>query len=407
MLERMQQTRDGKPCSRALARKLRKTKRDTLQCKRAHDFATNGGSSSMERRVILRRILALRAHGVEMRLLNDGTRADVIVRTSIVDAWIRVQWKTTSSLRKDPRFNSHAWHFRSVRGYVGMLVVCECEADGSTWVFHGEACDKYNSLCISAQGELFADKYLGSGCTDAALADVFKATEAQGCVPLVREEQARSEFFTSNGQRSSHAVEYDSITHWRDTHASSDWYRQRHDHSPITHAQLEAMRLTWGRRPGHTVLPSGVVFRWPEAQQPHHDCEISFDAHRDAPLWLKVQLKTVHKRASCGYKTQLQVAGGTDERGVQLYDFYSVGDADLYVCILPPSSRYGRVHELHVWEFREAELVRRGYLQDPATGGGGIASLTVHMGAHSSCETPDVHRNFSLWTRAQHTRHPL
>ena len=120
-------------------------------------------------------------------------------------------------------------------------------------------------------------------------------------------------------------------------------------------------------------------------------------------MWKKIQLKTVCKRASTGFRTRLQVSGGRDENSQQMYDFYSLGAADYYVCVLHPNARGGNNTELHVWDFSEKDLYTRGYLYDKKTECGGITSLTVHMPSKYTKERPDERRNFSLWTKQHHS----
>ena len=95
LLLKMQKLRDCKPGSRVSARKTRQQKLNKLKSKRQHDFETKGGNSSLERRVILKKIAVLEKY-MDVKLLNDGTRADVIVKQFESEKWMPIQWKTTS-----------------------------------------------------------------------------------------------------------------------------------------------------------------------------------------------------------------------------------------------------------------------------------------------------------------------
>ncbi|UPQ98704.1 hypothetical protein HOP50_03g20100 [Chloropicon primus] len=128
--------------------KKRETDRAALAVKRARNLAIYGRNSATEREVALALVARWEATfpASAALVLNDGTKADVLLRLSEEDAWLPVQLKTTSGTVKG---SPNTWNFHNVTGYSGMCVVCwRCDV-GDAWVYNGNALNERGKLDLS------------------------------------------------------------------------------------------------------------------------------------------------------------------------------------------------------------------------------------------------------------------
>ena len=125
----------------------------TSRALHAQNLTTYGQGSTQERNVAVAFVAACHKIGLPAFVLNDGTKADVLLGLSAenADAWVPVQIRTTQSAQK----TGNAWRFFHVTGYSGMAVVCwRCDiADG--WVYDGGELDELgvNGLNITPNGK--------------------------------------------------------------------------------------------------------------------------------------------------------------------------------------------------------------------------------------------------------------
>jgi hypothetical protein len=108
--------------------KKQEDKQRTMEEKRRDDVQTNGESLDMEREYIINLCDAVERYNqqwckdkrdrVSLVILNDGTMADVLLRTGWMeaDSYMQIQVKTT--MKKDE------WKFQKVNKYPGMVVLC-------------------------------------------------------------------------------------------------------------------------------------------------------------------------------------------------------------------------------------------------------------------------------------------
>ena len=397
--------RDKNTNSRKYTNLQRELYVNTLVNKRAKDVSISGDTSSMERRIIHRRKHELEKYGLDICILNDGTRADVLVRIDKnIDLWLPIQWKTTARCVIDKRRkNSAAYSFYDLSGYDDMIIICECEADRFTWVYAGYVLDGLKCKKI-AKSTANNECYIGNDSSSFILASTLKKLIVRNEYVMVLKNSARQDFKNSSG-KNTHKIEYSAITAWRDVHMSTNIYRKNYGYKELTKNEINDINTTFSAEDNYNVLKTGTVFRWPDLQQSVYDCEICFDAHRKLPKWYKVQVKTVFKRSSFGYKTGLSTACGTDYNKKQICRPYSIGDADIYVFILPYESKYGIYNELHVWECKEGVLFEKNIISDQKIKG--KTTLTVHMDQKYTSENPNSIKNNSLWTRKLHTKHHI
>jgi hypothetical protein len=107
---------------------------------REQNLISHGNNASQERNTLSVLKEALSDHGIEVKIMNDFTVADALVKPSSekCDSWIQVQLKTTKSKEKEGR-----WHFMGMAGYANMLIVCVSLDDFTVWTFDGSKMDEY------------------------------------------------------------------------------------------------------------------------------------------------------------------------------------------------------------------------------------------------------------------------
>lgn len=120
-------------------RKLIKKRYDSLpkEEKRKQNLQRNGNNSNLERQVArkIKAMLEKLFSGSKVIILNDGTRADILIQRSD-GLFLQIQLKTTSS----PRIG--CWQFKDVLGYTGMPVLCWRDDQDSGWLYDGTLLDE-------------------------------------------------------------------------------------------------------------------------------------------------------------------------------------------------------------------------------------------------------------------------
>ena len=115
-------------------RKRNVTLLEDNKAKRARNLEISGDSMDMERRVAVDLVDVWTRHtGYRAIVLNDGTRADVLLGMDGTDSFLPVQLKTTGAQYT----GRHDWAFYHVQKYNGMPVVCWRCDHADCWVFDG------------------------------------------------------------------------------------------------------------------------------------------------------------------------------------------------------------------------------------------------------------------------------
>lgn len=313
--------------------------REILAGKRARDVAISGNNSTQERDVALSLVAAWReAFGLPALVLNDGTRADVLLGLC-EDEWLPLQLKTTSGAMK---YRPNAWRFSDVTGYGGMPVVCwRCDV-GDAWVYDGDVLQARgkSELTITPKGKN-CNLALARNLDLAALVAWLHAHADRW--PAVTEDAARYDFASEN-----HALEMRGI----------DAYRSR--------------------------FPNRYAF--PEGQNTHVDL-LKDDETR-------LQFKTAHRApgGSAGFVCHLSTHAGRDEAGNNLTEPYPIGVFDELIVVT-------WVEDMpHFWKIPAAELEARGYLCTEAQPG--RVSLSLHAPTIGVQPNPNATCKADTWTAA-------
>ena len=119
--------------------------------KRMQNVQTYGNTSNMERQIAIEIKTVLEKRGITVIILNDGTRADILIQRPD-GLFIPCQLKTTNSCMKR---QENTWKFQHVLGYSGMPVICYRNDKKNGWVFDGKVLDdrKIDDIMITPGGK--------------------------------------------------------------------------------------------------------------------------------------------------------------------------------------------------------------------------------------------------------------
>ena len=129
-------------CVHLAIRSLLKKRYDSLSLeeKRKENVQKCGNNSNLERQVAIK-IKAMMEQlfpGIELIILNDGTRADFLLQRSD-GLFLQVQLKTTNGPLKN---QNNCWEFTHVLGYTRMPVLCWRIDQQSGWLYDGAVLDE-------------------------------------------------------------------------------------------------------------------------------------------------------------------------------------------------------------------------------------------------------------------------
>lgn len=120
--------------------------------KRERNVQKHGGDSNMERRLAfeIKEMFKTLYPDIEVIILNDGTRADMLIRRTD-GLYLQLQLKTT---RRHREGRPNSWTFRHMRGYTHMFVLCWRYDQASGWIYDGTKLNHRNieNLCVSSKG---------------------------------------------------------------------------------------------------------------------------------------------------------------------------------------------------------------------------------------------------------------
>lgn len=329
------------------------------ETKRQKNVDTWGGNCEQERDICFQLKRRLANHNIELLILNDFTRADVLARfnSSSQDEWLPIQVKTTHGLRRQ---RGQAFRFSNMRGYTGMAVLCISVDPERRWIFDGSVFYTKN-IDILPGGKY--DK-LGKSCdSDEQLAVLIAEMLASNTFATTTEKQARWDI-----ARETHRKEMLTIDAWKTKVADVN----------------------------------GWSFRWPEEQAGAYDFLVSKDCER---TWSRVQIKTVQKRPAymnaTGYLMPLTKQAGY-VNGKPTHKPYDAGDADIFVGVLLSNTT------VDFWTF-PAEVISDRFCTATQKG---FCNMSVALPPQLSEEQPNDGtqksragaKNRSLWTREFHVR---
>lgn len=108
--------------------------------KRKQNVQKHGNNSNMEREVAIeiKAMFAKMFPNIKVIILNDGTRADILVQRSDM-LFFQIQLKTTGGPQK---YQNNCWSFSHVLGYTGMSVLCWRIDQQSGWLYDGTLLDE-------------------------------------------------------------------------------------------------------------------------------------------------------------------------------------------------------------------------------------------------------------------------
>jgi hypothetical protein len=310
-----------------------------LAGKRAADVAMFGNNSSQEREVALALVAAWReSTGLPSLVLNDGTRADVLLgHAGEDDTWLAVQLKTTGHAKKG---QPNMWMFAHVNKYAGMPVVCwRCDHDDG-WVYDGDVLVDngkcYLGVTPGGKNDVLAE---ARGLSMSQLVEWLRAHLHRW--PVVTEEDARHDF-----ESEAHRTEMRGIDAFR------------------------------ARFPEH-------VYEWPGGQNTH------VDLVKDATI--RQQFKTAcTDRGRAGFCCTLFTRSGKDEAGKQLVEPYPADAFDELVAVAWVDGA------AHFWVIPMEKLVEHGAVRT-ATAGDGITRLVLY-GPIGKQPDPKAYCKADTWT---------
>ena len=129
-------------CVHLAIRSLLKNRYDSLSLdeKRKENIQKYGNSCKMEREFAreLKDMLRKLFPDIEVIILNDGTRADLLLQRPN-GLFLQAQLKTTSGPVK---YQNNCWQFSDVLGYSGMPVLCWRNDQQNGWLYDGGALDE-------------------------------------------------------------------------------------------------------------------------------------------------------------------------------------------------------------------------------------------------------------------------
>jgi hypothetical protein len=280
-----------------------------LEEKRAADKAKSDGNCAQERDFAYRLVdECRRVTGHEAIVLNDGTRADVLLGLSD-GSFLPVQLKTTAKAMEG---NPNAWQFCKVSGNTGMAVVCWRCKENDAWIFDGSALEGRKIKLNITPGK--------KNCR-LAMARQLKLGEI---VEFLHE----------------HSSTWESTTE----------YAARHDFKSDNHAkEMRGIDAYRARFPGRQ-------YRWPDGQNTH------VDLLEDE---VRLQFKSVHEVAGqAGFRCNTRTSAGTGHDGRQLVTPYPHDAFDVLVAVwFDPDGT------AHFWRISNDELVAHGVLSTPTQPG--------------------------------------
>lgn len=329
------------------------------EAKRQKSLATWGGNCEQERDVCIQLRSRLSNHGLELLILNDFTRADILVRLApnSKDAWLGIQVKTTHGLRRQ---RGQGFRFSNMKGYTGMPVLCISLNPERRWLFDGGVF--YTKDIDILPGGKY-DK-LGSACDfDDELSSLLVEMLSSNKYAMTTEQQARWDI-----TRETHQKEMLTIDAWKTGVADVN---------------------RW-------------IFRWPEEQGGAYDFLISKDSEQ---TWSRVQIKTVQRRPgylnATGFAMPLTKQAGY-KNGKPTHKPYDIGDADIFVGAFLSDTT------ADFWTF-PAEVISDRFCTATQKG---ACNMSVALPANLSDDRPNDGtqksragvKNRSLWTREFHVR---
>ena len=335
------------------------------QARRVYNLQTWGGNCNQEATVVRQLKDVLHLHGVEVLVLNDYTHADVLIRPlgNDADSWLPLQVKTTCGPRPPRRdCKTTIWRFSNVKGYTGMPVLCCVVSCGRRWL---------------ADGAIFT-------ANDADFSSGSKYT--QQSIDVHNDAKLAAQLLEMHS-----AIKFTNVDEW-----TARWDIKRETHR----IEMQSIVL-WLE---HVCIPSSWTYRWPGGQGLSYDLEVSKDA---GSSWERIQFKKAANHATnvraSGYSLPLQHQAGYGDDGKPRHKPYSVGDADLYVCI-----RWDEA-VVDVWTFEEAGL--EGYLSSKTSNG--KPRISIHLPTTLTSEHVNDGRpgskggpiNNTVWTRKHHCRY--
>ncbi|UPR03873.1 hypothetical protein HOP50_14g72030 [Chloropicon primus] len=329
--------------------KKRETDRAALAVKRARNLAIYGRNSATEREVALALVARWEATipGRTALVLNDGTKADVLLRLSEEDAWLPVQLKTTGGAKKG---EPNTWYFHNVTGYSGMCVVCwRCDV-GDAWVYNGNALNERGKLDLSVTPlRKNCELALARGLNLAALVQWLS-------------EQAQA-------QAQAHLCRWTTVTE----HAA------RHDFASAAQAlEMRGIDAFKASFPKHR-------YAFPEGQN------TQVDLLKDATT--RQQFKTARAASNgvAGFMCNLYTYAGRDEAGKELKDPYPAGAFDELVAVAWVEGK------AYFWIIPAAKLEANGYLRSESQPG--KTSLHLHASQIGVQPNPHARKEVDPWTR--------
>tara|TARA_B110001450_G_scaffold253428_1_gene276853 strand:+ start:681 stop:1682 length:1002 start_codon:yes stop_codon:yes gene_type:complete len=288
----------------------------------------------------------------EVVILNDFTKADMLLRLTDGDEWYQIQVKTTS------RFKANGWGFANTKSYNGMIMVFIAVLEDRGWLMTSSYASKQKSaIRISRGGHCkHHGNFLSARNYGEMAANVLKMISRHS-LRMVSQEDAR--FDLSNPL---HRIEMEGIMQWK--------------HHIADHQNFD--------------------FRWPQGQALPYDAEI-----RDCTgnHWQRIQFKTPTASEYSGFNVTLIKQAGRKE-GKPTHKPCQVGDADWYVFVLV-SDQW-----VDVWTFHESTLAGNNPNATPyitTATSTGKKSMGVHL-QDPPVDRKPVARNGMLWTRDAHWR---
>ena len=338
----------------ATRKAVRKAARRALppEERRARDVQTYGGACAKDREVSQRLAAAwTELTGFDAIVLNDGTRADVLLALGPGDdAYLNVQVKAANEMAVNEE-KRNMWIFQHVTKYPDMAVVFWRLDHSDGWAYDGAA--------LAARGKINMHVTPGGVNARLALAAAPEAAHAllgrlwtvagRDLWPTTTEDAAHRDF-----ESGSHNKEFEGIE------AYKAWVRG---------------------------TPGGAAtrFAWPDEQNSHVD-QLQDDR--------RLQFKTACAVAGrSGFLCHLFTSAGTSADGKQLKAPYAADAFDVLVIVAWPDAATPCF-----WQIPASDLQAHGYLRDASTPG--KQSLIVH-GPEGVGRAP---KYADTWTRAYFCR---
>ncbi|QDZ21576.1 hypothetical protein HOP50_06g41030 [Chloropicon primus] len=326
--------------------KKRETDRAALAVKRARNLAIYGRNSATEREVALALVARWEATfpASAALVLNDGTKADVLLRLSEEDAWLPVQLKTTSGTVKG---SPNTWNFHNVTGYSGMCVVCwRCDV-GDAWVYNGNALNERGKLDLSVTPRR-------KNCELALARDLNL--------------DALVQWLSEQAQAQAHLCRWTTVTE----HAA------RHDFASAAQAlEMRGIDAFKASFPKHR-------YAFPEGQN------TQVDLLKDATTRQQFKTASAASNGAAGFMCSLNTYAGRDEAGKRLQDPYPAGAFDELVAVAWVEGK------AYFWIIPAAELEAKGYLQSESQPG--KTCLKLHASQIGVQPNPHARNKADTWT---------